>query len=213
LYRTRHGSDFTIVCQDRIYPGHRKVICPQSPYFEHACRNIKEGMDGVVELHDKQPHLVEAMLEYLYLGDYNVKTSGLTVPDVPNQKVGNELARSYPGMELICPDRETYTPCFHAMMHGEALHFGIRELEALALIHFRASFLKIRDQEAFMAAIFQAYQSPPNCMWKIREVVIEIVVNSLEFLSRKKGEPQILDDVVLDFVPEFCRDLCIAALK
>ncbi|KAF3390533.1 hypothetical protein F1880_009229 [Penicillium rolfsii] len=69
-------SDLTTICKDRIFTVHKLVICPRSKYFHRACHAgfKKEGCQETkhpISLDDKNPTLIEKLLEYLYTGNYD----------------------------------------------------------------------------------------------------------------------------------------------
>ncbi|KAE9964439.1 hypothetical protein BLS_008371 [Venturia inaequalis] len=72
-------SDLTIKCNDRDFKVHRMVLCPQSPFFAKAVKKhaFEEGQTGVISMNHDDPDAIEAMLQFLYTGDYN--TENLTM--------------------------------------------------------------------------------------------------------------------------------------
>lgn len=162
-------------------------------------------------LNDDQPVLIEKMLEFIYTGSYSVDTYGLTVPDLPNERLNTMVKDMDDPNGVVYPDEEVYAPCLHAMMYALAVYYEIPKLEEETAKNFRQSFWQIRDQEGFQAAVIEVYYATQTER-KLRDCVIDMVIRNLEFLYRREGEPQILDKEILDYVPEFCRDICIASM-
>ncbi|PWY65630.1 hypothetical protein BO94DRAFT_629229 [Aspergillus sclerotioniger CBS 115572] len=214
LFLSSEGSDVSIICGDRIFPAHKKVLVKHSAYFKCACHEkwkiLGEDKKNIV-LNDKQPVLIEKMLEFLYTGSYSADTIGLTVPDLPNERLNTMIKDMDDPNGIVFPDDEIYAPCLHAMMYALAVYYEIPKLEEETVKNFKESFGQIRDQEGFQAAVIEVYYSTKKER-KLRDCVIDMVLRNLEYLFRKEGEPQILDQEILDYVPEFCRDICIASM-
>lgn len=71
LHLSSDYSDLTIICKDRVFTAHKLVICPRSKYFHRACHAGFKENKHPVSLDDKDPMLIEKLLEYLYTGSYD----------------------------------------------------------------------------------------------------------------------------------------------
>ncbi|RAL01446.1 BTB/POZ domain-containing protein [Aspergillus ibericus CBS 121593] len=214
LYLSPEGSDVSIICGDSIFPAHKKVLVNQSGYFRCACHGkwkiLVEEKKNIV-LNEDQPVLIRKMLQFLYTGSYTVDTYGLTIPDLPNERPNTMVKADYPDRGDY-PDEDIYTPCFHAMLYAVAVFYEIPKLEEETIKNFRQSLWQIREKEGFQAAVIEVYYATNPSERKLRDCLVEMVIRHLEFFYRKGNEPQILDHEILDYVPEFCRDLCIASM-
>ncbi|PYI07399.1 hypothetical protein BO78DRAFT_417773 [Aspergillus sclerotiicarbonarius CBS 121057] len=214
LYLSPEGSDVSIICGDSIFPAHKKVLMNQSGYFKCACHEkwkiLVEDKKKIV-LNDDQPVLIRKMLQFLYTGSYTVDTYGLNVPDLPTERPNTMVKADYPNGGKF-PDQEIYTPCFHAMLYAVAVFYEIPKLEDETVKNFRQSLWQIREKEGFQAAVIEVYYATTPGERKLRDCVVDMVIRHLEFFYRKESEPQILDHDILDYVPDFCRDICIASM-
>ncbi|KAJ5273066.1 hypothetical protein N7478_008191 [Penicillium angulare] len=66
-------SDMKIVCGDKTFPAHKLVVCRRSTWFKVACGSGFKESSGEINLTDKDPILVQKILEYLYNSDYSLK--------------------------------------------------------------------------------------------------------------------------------------------
>jgi len=102
--------DSTLACDGRFYPVHKLVLSTCSDYFEQMFEKTKDKQPVIV-LKDIRHEELEALLNYMYLGEVNVlqndlsglikaaeclRIKGLAVPDEdPNEKRDNK--RSWEG--------------------------------------------------------------------------------------------------------------------
>ncbi|RAL08773.1 BTB/POZ domain-containing protein [Aspergillus homomorphus CBS 101889] len=70
-------TDFSLVCGDRTFPVHQLVVCTQVPAFAAACEGgFQEGRSRVYRIEGFEPSSVGYLVEYLYMGDYNMSLPG-----------------------------------------------------------------------------------------------------------------------------------------
>jgi len=97
--------DATLACDGRFYPVHKLVLSTCSDYFEEMFEKTKDKQPVIV-LKDIRHEDLEALLNYMYLGEVNVlqndlsglikaaeclRIKGLAVPDEdPNEKKDNK---------------------------------------------------------------------------------------------------------------------------
>jgi len=97
--------DATLACDGRFYPVHKLVLSTCSDYFEQMFEKTKDKQPVIV-LKDIRHEELEALLNYMYLGEVNVlqndlsglikaaeclRIKGLAVPDEdPNEKKDNK---------------------------------------------------------------------------------------------------------------------------
>ncbi|KAF2492698.1 hypothetical protein BU16DRAFT_529000 [Lophium mytilinum] len=81
-------SDLLVICGSDRYPVHRAVVCPRSTWFEDKCELALRGLDRSSPATPmkiwlepgEEPHIIAAVLTYLYTLDYG--------PDGPNLSFG-----------------------------------------------------------------------------------------------------------------------------
>ncbi|KAK5727350.1 hypothetical protein LTR15_003244 [Elasticomyces elasticus] len=63
-------SDLIIRCADDRWDVNKLIVCSQSPVLAKACEGaFKEAEEGLLTLHEDDPWVVEAMLEFIYTLD------------------------------------------------------------------------------------------------------------------------------------------------
>jgi len=50
FYRNQEYSDLVLVCQNREWPGHRMIICPQSLHIHNRTAHLVRSFLFLVEL-------------------------------------------------------------------------------------------------------------------------------------------------------------------
>ncbi|KAF2807284.1 uncharacterized protein BDZ99DRAFT_500528 [Mytilinidion resinicola] len=81
-------SDLLVICGSDRYPVHRAVVCPRSTWFEDKCELALRGLDysspatpmKIWLEPGEEPHIIAAVLTYLYTLDYG--------PDGPSLSFG-----------------------------------------------------------------------------------------------------------------------------
>ena len=68
-------SDIKIHCQGRIFPCHKSILVVRSKYFEACLMNdgLKESQNGIIEIEDFSPDVIEDLLKYIYTNEINEK--------------------------------------------------------------------------------------------------------------------------------------------
>ena len=65
-------SDLVITCHGDTYNVHKAIVCSRSGFFERADRFPgKEHEEGKVDLPEDDPRAINALVQYLYEGEYN----------------------------------------------------------------------------------------------------------------------------------------------
>ncbi|KAF4627649.1 hypothetical protein G7Y89_g10503 [Cudoniella acicularis] len=73
-------SDLVVRCQNDTYNLHRVILCSQSRFFMRRCNGeFEEAESGILELHDDDPIIVNAMLRHLYGFEY---ADGVHLPEM-----------------------------------------------------------------------------------------------------------------------------------
>ena len=72
LREMRSDRDFTdvnIIVGDRTFPCHRVTLAVNSPMLKRMLKSdMKEVREGTINLEDKQPDIIEMVLDYIYYG-------------------------------------------------------------------------------------------------------------------------------------------------
>ncbi|KAF7587488.1 hypothetical protein BBP40_007186 [Aspergillus hancockii] len=197
-----------------------------------ASGSSRESAVRIIQLDDRDPLLVEKMLECLYKGDYQYE-SLVAVPLHKLSKAPEEMTpASVPGTpstddqsssteacltptssnEPESNDRPNVVWCrparFHAAMYTYANCFGIEVLKMKAKEHFYTSFLDQYFSSQFEATVREVYESTPEHDRGLRDIVVYLTMSSLPTL--RVMPRRILDDEILKHCPKFTLDLCIA---
>ncbi|KAL8344311.1 hypothetical protein RB601_004717 [Gaeumannomyces tritici] len=70
LFLNGKYSDLVIRCQGTDFRVHRAIVCPQCPFLDAACSSgFREEYEGVIELPEDRPDVVQKFLEFLYTED------------------------------------------------------------------------------------------------------------------------------------------------
>ncbi|KAK7536798.1 uncharacterized protein J3D65DRAFT_695587 [Phyllosticta citribraziliensis] len=163
-FENERHADVSIVCRDgRAIKAHKLVLSLGSPYFEKAlnpAHNFKESQSNEVHLHDEDPAVVKAVLQFIYTRDYACASSSVSSPCPTNEStthtddhndddVDDELAA-----ELI----------FHAAMHAAAGYFLMPALADIAFTRFEALATADwpRTAAALPAVIAFVYDNSPS---------------------------------------------------
>ena len=87
LFNSKRFSDVAVHYEGRTWYAHKNILCTQSEYFTKACEGefkvdvplvsssippepIQEAKDGLIDLNDDGPDVVDAMLKHFYTGGY-----------------------------------------------------------------------------------------------------------------------------------------------
>lgn len=72
LYKTGQYSDLEVQCKGFSAKAHKAVVCTQSEWFVKAVAEGRflEGTTNVIAINEDNPVAVQAMLQFLYTGDY-----------------------------------------------------------------------------------------------------------------------------------------------
>ncbi|KAK8205162.1 hypothetical protein IWZ01DRAFT_485955 [Phyllosticta capitalensis] len=156
ILETGEYSDLEIHCKEDRYNVHKAIVCPQSEVFHRALRpdsgfkRAKESQSGVIELHEADPAVVKAMVQFLYRRDY----------DAPELDDDNNPA------------------IFHANNYAAAEMYQVHGLKDRALQHFKSHFPS--SIELFAKMIDTVYSTTLDQDRSLRDYVVEQVVRDMD---------------------------------
>ncbi|RDH26359.1 hypothetical protein BDQ94DRAFT_178035 [Aspergillus welwitschiae] len=210
-------SDFTILCGDESFPAHKCIVCPQSEFFSGAMdADFIEATTNTVEIQE-DPTLMKQAIEYLYTLDYQVIShnttkrshghgngSSLTSSSrqIPNGEVVTSTLQGARETSNQSPDttdagdttRMLDPLSSHIQIYSLADRLLITGLNALAQKKVEHEMVQRLDATSFPQAVLEIYNSTPKS-------------------DRDETADAILQDTLLDSVPQFARDLLIAMMK
>jgi hypothetical protein len=105
LINSRKFSDLELVvgAEEHIVHGHKAILAARSEWFEAALRpGFREAREGRIILPDEDPKIFEALLEFLYTGEYPLASSMVTngfMPGSPGVAAGTKKSQ-VDGMHL-----------------------------------------------------------------------------------------------------------------
>ncbi|GFF71496.1 hypothetical protein IFM53868_00577 [Aspergillus udagawae] len=199
-------SDLSIICGDKLFPAHRIIVCPQSNYFEVACKANFEGEKGEVKINDRDATLVRKMLQFVYTGDYTC--------DIPPETGGSVTAthltptvdaEEEKGAPVLVPDSH-----FHAQMYAEGDYFQIQGLKAKAKERFEKTFLRTLEKDSFVATVGEVYTSTAENDRGLRDIAVQLTRHNLPHL--RTGQNPILSAHLLERLPQFMLEICVSTM-
>lgn len=113
-------------------------------------------------------------------------------------------------VELVIDPLAERHPCyFHMRVSGEADYFMISSLKDKAKEQIRISFTDCSEKDLFAEVIKELYSERANYQ-ELKTLAIDVVVNNLP--SLRKGFSPAVDFELLEAVPNFSVDLCLATM-
>lgn len=77
-WKKRKFSDAEVVCEGVRTPVHRSTLCAASPVFDAAFSSaMREGQTAAYEIKGSSPAAVEALLCYIYIGEFDCPSEEL----------------------------------------------------------------------------------------------------------------------------------------
>ncbi|CAI0645624.1 unnamed protein product [Colletotrichum noveboracense] len=175
LYKTGIYSDLRIFSLTKSYLVHRAIVCPRSGFLAAACRSpFKEAADGAISLPDDEPLVVDMMIQYFYLLDYQQSLYS----DSTSQPLELEHTNT------------THISCLllHAKVYAAAEKYAIGGLKDLAVAKFKTTAIQDWDPAAFLDAASEAYTSTIDTDRGLRDAVIEVFAAHKDLLYEDEAK-------------------------
>ncbi|KAI9923370.1 hypothetical protein ASPWEDRAFT_55550 [Aspergillus wentii DTO 134E9] len=137
LHLSSDYSDLRIICEDKIFPAHKLVVCSRSKYFHKACFAGFKETKASIHLDEKSPVLIEKMLEFLYTGNYTLgcRTTKVVNPQTDYDE-GPRNDTENAGKPLIdCPSGKRTIDGHAAEMTADGFFDGSSMNEKQAPVH------------------------------------------------------------------------------
>ncbi|PPJ53013.1 hypothetical protein CBER1_11333 [Cercospora berteroae] len=151
-------SDLKITCDGLEWNVHRVIVCPSSPFFASCCKNFKEASSGVIDLPDDNKHVVDAMLTWMYMADYNDDDPATNIP----------------------------APLFDVQVHTIGDKYGIPDLCQLAEAKFAVLAATEWESSGFALAVREMYKTAPDSKVALQECAVKNVVKHAKVLFKEK---------------------------
>ncbi|KAK5698838.1 hypothetical protein LTR97_006486 [Elasticomyces elasticus] len=160
LLTSEEHTDLKIKLGDRVWNVHKAIVCARSDFFAKACKgDFKEAKDGVVEIHDDYPEVIDKMIHYIYKTEYSES------------------------------DTELAPVLFNVRMVAAAEKYFVKFLAALAvskLDYFISNVGTAWGSKDFADAIAEAYTTTHDSDRELRDTLLQMVVAHADMLFRKE---------------------------
>ncbi|KAK5704552.1 hypothetical protein LTR17_021786 [Elasticomyces elasticus] len=157
LLTSEEHTDLKIMLGDRVWNVHKAIVCARSDFFAKACKgDFKEADDGVVEIHDDDPMVIDKVIHYIYKTEYD--------------DADTEVAPVLLNVRIVAA-AEKYFVKFLAPLAVSKLDFYVGT---------------VWESEAFADAIAEAYTTTHDSDRELRETLLKVVVEHAHELFDKK---------------------------
>ncbi|KAK7536832.1 uncharacterized protein J3D65DRAFT_667559 [Phyllosticta citribraziliensis] len=164
--RDRDGSEWLV---------HKIILCLQSEYFErmlNPARNYTELRNGVVELKDEPPNVIEAVVNYFYRLDYSDEDM-----DDDHSKL-----------------------LFHILVYAAGETFRVPGLKDAAKQHFIDALHPLSfDEINFPRLVQEIYASTVHSDRGLRDVVVQLTRDRIDEARNTEGFEDELEDITQFF--------------
>ncbi|KAK5687188.1 hypothetical protein LTS10_001326 [Elasticomyces elasticus] len=140
-------TDLKIKLGDRVWNVHKTLVCARSDFFAKACEgDFKEADDGIVEIHDDDPDVIDKMIHYIYHTEYD--------------DAETEIAPVLFNVRVVAA-AEKYFVKFLAPLAVSKLDYHVEEAW---------------EKEEFADAIAEAYTTTHDSDHELRNTLLKVVV-------------------------------------
>ena len=192
-----------------LYTGNhtlgRLIPKAQDPQLDSDTECAKESLiTSISKGHDPDQlasEVEEAADEIIIHSSENIVQDPMGGSDQSDQEDATE--------PVIDPSAESHPSYFHMRVFGEADYFMISSLKDRAKEQFRTSFTDCSERDLFAEVIKELYSERTNYQ-ELKTLAIDFVVNNLP--SLQKGFSPAIDSELLEAVPNFSVELCLATM-
>ncbi|KAF2162877.1 hypothetical protein M409DRAFT_26732 [Zasmidium cellare ATCC 36951] len=184
-------TDMFVICGDRIWPVHRRVLIPSLFFRRHFKASRKSPKSPPID--GQVVSAVHAALCFMYKGDYDDEDYDLA-----------EFEKA----------EDAYPILFNVYVHAVAVKLELAELEELAVTKFSKRAEVERGSPGFADAVREIYTECPETRLALKNKVVEVCQNHATELFGVGASVDSDSRIwyhklhgVLNTVPEFRRDL------
>jgi speckle-type POZ protein len=160
---------------------HRLIVCGRSEFFKNCVDGpFREGEKGVVSLEEDDPDAVEAMIQYLYTGDYNGATSKCRL--LLHAKVGG----------IRC-DVHVWLPLTMNQVYSIAHKYMMQDLQQTSYDQFQSAIDRYWQTDDFPKVVEYMYSSIPLRECGLWNTAMGICADNVDRLLEKSGFSEMLD--------------------
>ncbi|KAK3719627.1 hypothetical protein LTR37_004164 [Vermiconidia calcicola] len=219
-------SDLEICCDGRTYLVHRAIVCSRSEVLAKECDDgleltklLKDSDEGIVQHTLFDALTLERLLQFIYQGDYTAKA---TIPAAAAEEqsdgcVGGAVKapqslpphlRNRPAVQhrhgassQRCQILATSPLTAHVYVFAIAEHYGLPELEALALQKFKAARATVQEltETDFFTLAEAVFANTKDTKDELRKELLSIVVNDhKDWLHKESFTRALTSDTALN---------------
>ncbi|KAK1071910.1 hypothetical protein LTR74_003011 [Friedmanniomyces endolithicus] len=147
MFISKNFADLQVVLGDRTWLVHRNIVCCRSDFFARACEGpfMQEESEGVVELHDDDPDVIDRLFHYIYRNAYDDA------------------------------DTHTAPVLLNVRMVAVAEKYFVDHLAQLAISKLSQHVAEAWETRGFSDAVEEAYTTTADCDRALRDTLLEIV--------------------------------------
>ncbi|KAL4918679.1 hypothetical protein BDW62DRAFT_180758 [Aspergillus aurantiobrunneus] len=188
-----------------LYTGNytlgRPIPKAQGPQLDSDTECAKESLITSISKGHDPNQLSSEVEEAIIHSSENIAQDTMGGSDQSDQEHATE--------PVVDPSAECHPCYFHMRVFGEADYFMISSLKDKAKEQFRASFTDCSERDLFVEVIKELYSERANYQ-ELKTLAIDIVINNLP--SLRKGFSPAIDSELLEAVPNFAVELCLATM-
>ncbi|RFU76155.1 hypothetical protein TARUN_6097 [Trichoderma arundinaceum] len=202
LMQSGQFSDLTFVCQGQEFKIHKLVVCSQSPVLAAAIKGqFKEAQTGVIQIDGFDVETVRRMVEFLYMGDYDIQHPEEDKAVTAAPSGANEEVNLDPEATSTAPLVPAQDTLHHVRVNAIADYYDVQGLALLATQKIRLAYQSNWDAKAFLSSAIEALGATGD--ESLHGMLALLAAQNLEELL--KSEPCQLATLFGDFGLRFVR--------
>ncbi|ETS85218.1 hypothetical protein PFICI_03243 [Pestalotiopsis fici W106-1] len=195
LFKSEIFSDFKLTCNGTTIPVHRIVLATHSPVFRRAMTSsFKEAREGLMNLPEDDPVILEKFLSIMYRGTYDDALFGKAqaphlTTTLPLKKLIGFLSGTEAGWDLDMNERKALDNfhCTNDIDSPEGMALAQESLQDALYIYFMAkkyqcAIAAVIAHDRFLSALDFCFDKPEFSdqeLHKFIEVIDELYSNSI----------------------------------